>query len=112
MTREEDTRRVAEFFRSDSGKAYRRFGRYWELPRYIREYLEPFNFFEGADPIELEKLVQRMAHIIRSRAAKKAWAWRTGMAVMSLMRRPWMSTANAAGRRRAPWQVVHRCGRI
>ena len=72
LSHEEDISRVADFWRSASGKAYRRFGRRWELPRYIREYLEPFAHFEGADPTEVEKLVGRMAHIIRSRNAKKA----------------------------------------
>ncbi|TSC69551.1 MAG: hypothetical protein G01um101456_110 [Parcubacteria group bacterium Gr01-1014_56] len=71
-TLKEDISRVKDFWRSERGVAYRRFGAYWELERYIREFLEPYKFFEQSSPTEVKKLVDRMAFIIRSRVAQKA----------------------------------------
>ena len=68
----EDISRVKDFWRSERGAAYRRFGGHWELERYIREFLEPYRFSEGASAAEVKKLVDRMAAIIRSRIAQKA----------------------------------------
>lgn len=63
---------VASFFDSDYGDLYREFGRNWELMDYIRDFLKPFAFFDGADPVEAEKAAQRIANVIRSRNARKA----------------------------------------
>jgi len=61
-----------DFIDSASGKAYRKFGRHWELTKYIREFLEVFAWLENADDFALTRAVNRVAHVIRSRNAHKA----------------------------------------
>ena len=63
---------AASFFDSDSGRAFRKRGRPWELPEYVREFLMVYAWLEGADDFALERAVGRVVNTIRSRNAEKA----------------------------------------
>ena len=72
MTTPTDKDLAKRFLDSDSGRAFRKRGRPWELPDYVREFLRVYAWLEGADDFALEKAVGRVVKTIRSSNAEKA----------------------------------------
>lgn len=68
-----DEKLADEVSKTQYWKKYFRFMRRWELPDFVRSALKEKGYDKRCDSLtEFECVVQRVAHIRRSRSAKKA----------------------------------------
>ena len=54
------------------GYNYRKYGAFWELPRFVRNYLRGYEWLVALGVERFEATVQRVTRVLRSRSAKKA----------------------------------------